>query len=51
MFVYVVVLIRRHNFDDVDAVEKFSLEIGSEWPDGEDRGVARYRYFYQVETL
>ena len=26
------------------------LDIGEEWPDGEDPGVARYRHFYQVYT-
>lgn len=40
--------VRRRGFDEIDAVEKHSLEIGQEWPDGEDPGVARYRLFYQV---
>lgn len=43
-----VSIYRRHNFDEIDAVQKYSLDIGSEWPDGEDPGVARYRLFYQV---
>ena len=43
-----LVFVRRRGFDEVDAVEKHSLEIGQEWPDGEDPGVARYRLFYQV---
>ena len=31
-----------------DAVERYHLDIGEEWPEGEDSGVARYRKFYQV---
>ncbi|XP_019849675.1 PREDICTED: uncharacterized protein LOC109580678 isoform X2 [Amphimedon queenslandica] len=43
---YVFVL-KRIGKDEVDAAEKYSLEIGEEWPDGEDSDVARYRMFYQ----
>lgn len=38
---------RRRNFEDVDAAEQFSLDVGVEWPDSEDPGVARYRLFFQ----
>ena len=34
----------------MDAVERFNLEIGTEWPDSEDPGVARYRLFFQNWT-
>lgn len=37
--------------DEVDAAEKYSLETGQEWPDGEDPGIARYRLFYQVTII
>jgi hypothetical protein len=43
---YVFVL-RRKGFDDTDAAERHSLDIGKEWPDSEDTDVARHRMFYQ----
>ena len=42
-----VLLLKRRNFDEADAVERYHLDIGEEWPEGEDSGVARYRKFYQ----
>ena len=32
----------------MDAVDQYNLDIGEEWPDSEDGGIAQYRRFFQV---
>ena len=33
----------------MDAVDQYNLDIGEEWPDSEDGGIAQYRRFFQVK--
>ena len=32
----------------MDAVDQYNLDVGEEWPDSEDGGIAQYRRFFQV---